>query len=65
MQNPGVKSRMTKPRKKLKTYTEVEQKTNLIKSLADKSKVIFTDMTYIPVKNRRVIWLTYLTQNPS
>lgn len=46
--------RMTKSRRKPKTYTEVEQRPNLIKSLTDKSKVLLTDITYIPVKNRWV-----------
>ena len=45
---------MTKSRKKPKTYTEIEQKPNLIKSLVDKSKVLLTDIIYIPVKNRWV-----------
>lgn len=44
--------RMTKSRRKLKTHAEVEQRPNLIKSLTDKSKVLLTDITYIPVKNR-------------
>lgn len=54
MQHLGIQSRMTKSRKKPKTYTEVEQKPNLIKSLVDKSKVLLTDITYIPVRNRWV-----------
>lgn len=54
MQHLGIQSRMTKSRKKPETYTEIEQKPNLIKSLVDKSQVLLTDITYIPVKNRWV-----------
>lgn len=50
----GIQTRMTKSRKKPKTYTEVEQKNNLNKSLVDKSNVLLTYITYIPVKNRWV-----------
>lgn len=54
MQHLRIQSRMTKSRKKPKTYTEIEQKPSLIKSLVDKSKVLLTDITYISVKNRWV-----------
>lgn len=54
MKHLGIQSRMTKSRKKPKTYSEVAQKPNLIKSLTDKSKILLTDITYIPVKNRWV-----------
>jgi len=46
MQHLGIQSRMSKSRKKPKTYTEIEQKPNLIKSLTDNSTVLLTDITY-------------------
>lgn len=52
MQHLGIQSRMSKCKKKPKTYAEVEQKHNLIKSLIDKSTVLLTDITYIPVRNK-------------
>lgn len=58
MRHLGIQSRMSKSKKKPKTYTEVEQKPNLIKSLVDKSNVLLTDITYIPVRNRWVYLAT-------
>lgn len=50
----GIKSRMVKKRKKPTTFTEYEQRPNLIKNLDDKSGVLLTDITYIPVNNKWV-----------
>lgn len=50
----GIKSRMVKKRKKTTTFTEYEQRPNLIKNLDDKSGVLLTDITYIPVNNKWV-----------
>ncbi len=36
------------------SYTEIAQRPNLIKKSTDKSSVLLTDMTYIPVKKKRV-----------
>lgn len=50
----GIKSRMVKKRKKPTTFTEYKQRPNLIKNLDDKSGVLLTDITYIPVNNKWV-----------
>lgn len=50
----GIKSRMVKKRKKPTTFTEYEQRPNLIKNLDDNSGVLLTDITYIPVNNKWV-----------
>lgn len=50
----GIKSRMVKKRKKTTTFTEYKQRPNLIKNLDDKSGVLLTDITYIPVNNKWV-----------
>ncbi len=54
MRELGIQSRMVQKRKKPKTYTEVEQRPNLIKKRADKTKVLLTDITYIPIRNKWV-----------
>lgn len=54
MAERGIKSRMVKKRKKTTTFTEYEQRPNLIKNLDDKSGVLLTDITYIPVNNKWV-----------
>ncbi|MGF1919565.1 transposase, partial [Enterococcus faecalis] len=48
----GIQSRMIKKMKKPKSYTEIVQRPNLIKKLTDKSSVLLTDITYIPVKKK-------------
>ncbi len=54
MRELGIQSRMVQKRKKPKTYTEVEQRPNLIKKRTDKTKVLLTDITYIPIRNKWV-----------
>jgi len=54
MKELGIKSRMVKKRKKPTTHTEYPQRPNMIKDLDDKSGVLLTDITYIPVKNKWV-----------
>lgn len=41
-------------KKKPTAHTEYAQRPNLIKELDDKSRVLLTDITYIPVKNKWV-----------
>lgn len=55
----GIQSRMIKKWKKPKTYATIEQRPNLIKKLADKSKVLLTDITYIRV-NQKWVYLASL-----
>lgn len=50
----GIQSRMVRKMKKPKSYTEIAQRPNLIKKLKDKSSVLLTDITYIPVKRKWV-----------
>lgn len=50
----GIKSRMVKKKRKPTTHTEYAQRPNLIKDLEDKSGVLLTDITYIPVKTKWV-----------
>lgn len=54
MRELGIQSRMVRKMKKPKSYTEIPQRPNLIKKLTDKSKVLLTDITYIPVKRKWV-----------
>ncbi|ENZ6558337.1 IS3 family transposase [Enterococcus faecium] len=54
MRELGIKSRMVRKMKKPKSYTELAQRPNLIKKLKDKSSVLLTDITYIPVKRKWV-----------
>ncbi|EHS2295120.1 IS3 family transposase [Enterococcus faecalis] len=54
MRELGIQSRMIKKMKKPKSYTEIAQRPNLIKKLTDKSSVLLTDITYIPVKKKWV-----------
>ena len=55
----GIQSRMIKKWKKPKTHTTVEQRSNLIKTLSDKSTVLLTDITYIRV-NQKWVYLASL-----
>lgn len=54
MRGLGIQSRMIKKMKELKSYTEIAQRPNLIKKSIDKSSVLLTDITYIPVKKKWV-----------
>ncbi|MFF2971689.1 IS3 family transposase [Enterococcus faecalis] len=54
MRELGIKSRMVRKMKKPKSYTEIAQRPNLIKKLKDKSSVLLTDISYIPVKRKWV-----------
>lgn len=54
MRELGIQSRMSKKMKKPKSHTEIAQRPNLIKKLTDKSSVLLTDITYIPVKKKWV-----------
>lgn len=54
MRELGIQSRMIKKMKKPKSYIEIAQRPNLIKKLTDKSNVLLTDITYIPVKGKWV-----------
>lgn len=54
MRELGIKSRMIRKMKKPKSYTEIAQRPNLIKKLTDQSRVLLTDITYIPVKGKWV-----------
>lgn len=54
MRELGIQSRMIKKMKKPKSYTEIAQRPNLIKKLTDKSSVLLTDITYIPVRKKWV-----------
>lgn len=54
MKELGIKSRMVRKMKKLKSYVEIAQRPNLIKKLKDKSSILLTGITYIPVKRKRV-----------
>lgn len=54
MQELGIKSRMVRKMKKPRSYSEMPQRPNLIKKLHDKSSVLLTDITYIPVKRKWV-----------
>ncbi|WP_270997390.1 IS3 family transposase, partial [Listeria seeligeri] len=54
MRELGIQSRMVKKMQKPKTYTEYEQRPNLIKKQADNTKVLLTDITYIPVHGKWV-----------
>jgi putative transposase len=52
MRELGIRSRMIKTMKKPKSYTEVAQLPNLIRKKRDWSKVLLTDITYIPVRGK-------------
>lgn len=52
MRELGIRSRMIKRMKKPKSYTEVAQLPNLIRKKRDWSKVLLTDITYIPVRGK-------------
>lgn len=54
MRELGIQSRMIKKMKKPKSYTKVTQLPNLIRKKSDWSKVLLTDITYIPVKGKWV-----------
>lgn len=54
MKELGIKSKMIKKERKPTTKTEYPQRPNLIKDLDDKSGVLLTDITYIPVNNKWV-----------
>lgn len=54
MKELGIQSRMIKKWKRPKGKGSVEQRPNLTKELTDKSTVLLTDITYIPVKNKWV-----------
>lgn len=54
MRELGIQSRMVKKIRKPKSYTEVPQLANLIRKENDWSKVLLTDITYIPVKDKWV-----------
>lgn len=52
MRELGIQSRMIKKMKKTKSYSEVAQLPNLIRKMSDWSKVLLTDITYIPVRGK-------------
>ena len=54
MRELGIQSRMIKKMKKPKSYIEISQRPNLIKKSHDKSSVLLTDITCIPVKKKWV-----------
>lgn len=55
MHELGIQSRMIKKKmKKPKTYSNVAPLPNLIRKMSDWSKVLLTDITYIPVKGKWV-----------
>lgn len=54
MQELGIQSRMIKNWKRPKSKGAVEQRPNLIKELTNKTAVLLTDITYIPVKSKWV-----------
>lgn len=54
MRELGIQSRMIKKMKKSKSYTKVTQLPNLIRKKSDWSKVLLTDITYIPVRGKWV-----------
>ena len=52
MRELGIRSRMVKKMEKPKSYTKVAQLPNLIRKKNDWSKVILTDIIYIPVRGK-------------
>lgn len=54
MRELGIRSRMIKTMKKPQSYIEVAQLPNLIRKKSDWSKVLLTDITYIPVRGKWV-----------
>lgn len=54
MRELGIQSRMIKKMKKPKTYCGVAQLPNLIRKMTDWSKVLLTDITYIPLRGKWV-----------
>lgn len=54
MRELGIRSRMIKTIKKPKSYNEVAQLPHLIRKKNDWSKVLLTDITYIPVRGKWV-----------
>lgn len=52
MSELGIRSRMVKKMKKPESYSEVKQLPNLIRSMNDWSKILLTDITYIPMKGK-------------
>lgn len=52
MRELGIQSRMIKKMKKPTAYTEMAQLPNLIRKKSDWSKVLLTDITYIPVRGK-------------
>lgn len=54
MRELGIRSRMSKKKKKPTAYSQMEQRPNLIKGMDDYSKILLTDITYIPFKGKWV-----------
>ena len=50
MKELGIRSRMVRKISKPKTHTEYPQRPNLIKDLADQTRVLVADITYIPLQ---------------
>lgn len=51
MKELGIRSRMVRKISKPKTHTEYPQRPNLIRDFADQSRVLVTDINYIPLQH--------------